>query len=286
MASLDQTRSLEPRGRISPMSAGAVPVVRVAAVADIHLPRDRWDPPVEALQRQADLLVIAGDVTAVGVAEEAEAAADKLARFGLPVFAVLGNHDHHSGEPEVVAEVLGSYGVTVLEGDAVTIEVRGIRVGIAGVKGFGGGFEGATAHEFGEDLMKSFVAHTRERAAALETALSSLKSDVRIAIVHYAPCTATLAGEPVGLYPFLGSYLLGEAIDVAGADLALHGHAHLGTERGKTRQEVPVRNVARPVINADYRVYEVASVRAEKPRGQQAEDEWMRVEGGRLWEVS
>jgi len=61
------------------------------------------------------------------------------------------------------------------------------------------------------------------------------------------------------IYPFLGSYLLGEAIDGAGADLILHGHAHRGMERGVTLGGIPVRNVARPVIQRAYNVYCLSS---------------------------
>ena len=77
---------------------------------------------------------------------------------------------------------------------------------------------------------------------------------MRVALLHYAPVKATLEGERREIYPFLGSYLLAEAIDAAGADLVLHGHAHGGTRRASTPGGIPVRNVAQPVIGAAYRV--------------------------------
>jgi len=283
MLTIPQAAS-NPETQTVPRHADQPPAVRIAAVADIHVPRDPWDPGT-GLAEHADALLVAGDVTAVGTVAEAEAAAETLGSIGIPIIAVLGNHDHHAGLPEQVATVLSGAGIEVLEGDATTVDVRGITVGVAGVKGFGGGFEGATAHEFGEDLMKAFVAHARDRASALEAALSSLNTDIRIAVTHYAPCQETLMGEPIGLYPFLGSYLLGQAIDAAGADLALHGHAHLGSERGATRGGTPVRNVAARVIGAPFRVYELAAVRAHAdPSGGAATREWTSVDGGRLWE--
>ncbi|GAA1421678.1 hypothetical protein GCM10009601_21970 [Streptomyces thermospinosisporus] len=132
------------------------------------------------------------------------------------------------------------------------------RVGVAGTKGFGGGFAGRSAGEFGEPVMKEFVRHSRHCADGLRTALERLADegcDARIALTHYSPGADTLAGEPLEIYPFLGSYLLAEAIDTAGADLAVHGHAHAGTEHGMTAGGVKVRNVAQPVIGRAFHVY-------------------------------
>jgi Icc-related predicted phosphoesterase len=128
-------------------------------------------------------------------------------------------------------------------------------VGIAGIKGFCGGFAGASASEFGEPEMKSFMATTRSSAERLKQTLFELHCDFRVVLMHYAPIPGTLEGEVPGLHPFLGSQLLGEAIDEAGADLVVHGHAHRGRERGCTARGIPVRNVAVPVIRRSYRVY-------------------------------
>ena len=168
---------------------------------------------------------------------------------------MLGNHDHHAGEVDGVTRALGDGGIHVLDGSAEVVEIDGASLGIAGTKGFGGGFAGASGSEFGEPEMKAFMAHTKRIACSLERALASLSTDHRVALLHYAPIDATLVGERREIYPFLGSYLLAEAIDVAGADLVLHGHAHGGTERGSTPGGVPVRNVAQPVIGAAYKVY-------------------------------
>jgi Icc-related predicted phosphoesterase len=103
--------------------------------------------------------------------------------------------------------------------------------------------------------MKSFIRHTRDVAGRLREALSKLETGHRIALMHYAPVESTIRGERLEIYPFLGSYLLGEAVDAVGADLILHGHAHRGTERGVTPGGIPVRDVARPVIQRAYNVY-------------------------------
>src|SRR5262249_23448990 len=180
---------------------------------------------------------------------------EALELVSIPTFAVLANHDYHGGCEAEFRRMLTARGVRVLEGTADWIDVASARVGIAGTKGFGGGFANACGSDFGEPEMKAFIRHTADRANALRTALASLDSDLRIALLHYAPIPETLRGEQLQIYPFLGSHLLGDAIDAAGADLVIHGHAHAGSERGTTPGGIPVRNVAQPVIHSAYRVY-------------------------------
>jgi Icc-related predicted phosphoesterase len=233
-------------------------VIRVAAVGDLHLGADStaiWRQAFRDVARDADLLLLAGDLTRSGEIAEAAALGSVLRAIPIPIAAVLGNHDFESNRDEQIVALLERAGVAMLEGDGVVIEIGDTRVGIAGTKGFGGGFEGASGSEFGEPEMKAFIAHTRQMAERLERALRVLDADVRIALLHYAPVPETLAGERLEIYPFLGSYLLADAIDRGGADLALHGHAHGGSERGVTRGGIPVRNVAQPVIERAYVVY-------------------------------
>jgi len=240
-------------------------VIRVAAAGDVHVGVDsvgRLRPLLADLHRDADLFLLAGDLTHRGRPEEAKVLAEELDGLGVPVVAVLGNHDYHSDEQDAVTRVLEDAGITVLEGSGVVVRVGDRRVGIAGTKGFGGGFAGATASDFGEREMKAFVAETRRLARRLERALASLRADRRIALLHYSPVADTLAGEPREIYPFLGSYLLAEAVDRSGADLVLHGHAHRGSPSGVTPGGVPVRNVAVPVIGCAYQVFQFESADA------------------------
>lgn len=234
-------------------------MIRVAAAGDIHLgagSSGSYRSRLGRLGEQADVFVLAGDLTNRGTAEEADAVARELAGLPVPTFAVLGNHDFESGCPALLTSRLEAAGVCVLEGTAATYDLGGCRLGIAGVKGFGGGFPGRCGSEFGEPEMKAFIRHTRETADKLAGALESLgDADLRIAVTHYAPVEATLAGERCEIYPFLGSYLLAEAIDGGGAALALHGHAHGGSPAGVTPGGTPVRNVALPVIRRSYRVF-------------------------------
>jgi Icc-related predicted phosphoesterase len=233
-------------------------VIRIAAVGDVHLDetvRGRLRPALEHLDQHADVLLLAGDLTRHGTVAEARVVAAEFAELPVPVVAVLGNHDYHSDAQDQIASLLTDHGITVLEGDGTVLAVNSHRLGVAGVKGFGGGFAGKCGSLFGEPEMKSFIQHTTEIADQLGFALKDLDADVLVALTHYAPVPDTLRGEPPEIYPFLGSYLLAEAIDAASTHLAVHGHAHFGTEQGVTPGGVRVRNVAQPVIRAAYSVY-------------------------------
>jgi len=241
---------------------GASRLIRVAAVGDVHVGLDTsgFPPPqLERLEECADMLLVAGDLTQHGHASEAARLAEELRHVSVPIIAVLGNHDYHQGEQRIIRQTLEAAGVIVLEGEGTVIAVDGVRVGIAGTKGFGGGFAGACGSEFGEEEMKVFMRYARVRAEQLTLALAWMNCDIRIALTHYSPVKGTLAGERLEIYPFLGSYLLGEAVDKTGCAVAFHGHAHAGSERAVTAAGVPVRNVARPVIKHAYKVYTLSA---------------------------
>jgi Icc-related predicted phosphoesterase len=233
-------------------------VIRIAAVGDVHFGGDSAGslrPDLQHLAERADLFLLAGDLTTCGDPGEASVLARELAGLGVPIVAVLGNHDYDAGQAAAVRSVCEAGDIRVLEGEGAVVEVGGVRVGVAGTKGFGGGFAGACGSDFGEPEMKAFIRHTKLLAHRLAEALCGLDADLRVALLHYAPVEETLRGERLEIYPFLGSYLLAEAIDRAGANLALHGHAHRGTEMGITPGGIPVRNVAQPVIRHAYHLY-------------------------------
>lgn len=233
-------------------------MIRVAAVGDIHVGldskgslRSHW----EHLAERADLFLLAGDLTKRGLPDEAAVLADELRELAasVPVVAVLGNHDYESDREKELVDILGDVGVTTLDGTSKELAVGSQVVGVAGTKGFGGGFPGAMGSDFGEPEMKAFMRHARTVAEGLESALSEIQHcDVRIALMHYAPVEATLRGERLEIWPFLGCYFLAEAVDRAGADLVVHGHAHGGSEKGVTPGGVHVRNVAQPVLRRAY----------------------------------
>jgi Icc-related predicted phosphoesterase len=234
-------------------------MIRIGAIGDVHAgdrPSAEWVDGCARLSAECDLLLFAGDLTQHGALREAEALVAPLKGAGVPVVAILGNHDYNLGQQVEIRRMMERAGLCVLEGESTTLEVRGRRVGVAGTKGFGGGFSGASASAFGEDEMKAFVNTTRASADALGESLANLRCDLRVALTHYSPSRDTLAGEKLEIYPFLGSYLLAAAIDDCKVDLAVHGHAHLGTERGITAGGTPVRNVAMPVLRAPFMVYD------------------------------
>jgi Icc-related predicted phosphoesterase len=233
-------------------------VIRVAAAGDVHLAPDnsgRLRPLLGDIGEHADVLLLAGDLTQHGTADEAEVVAEEFAGLGIPVVAVLGNHDYHGDKQAEITALLRRSGMIVLEGSAVELELPGGRLGVAGGKGFGGGFPHRSASEFGEPEMKAFVRHSRQLAEAIGRALRGLGAGYRVALTHYSPVADTLKGEPPEIYPFLGCYFLAEAADSARVDLHVHGHAHAGTEHGATPGGAPVRNVALPVLGRPYAVY-------------------------------
>lgn len=233
-------------------------MIRVAAVGDVHYGTDSGGTlrtHLEDISDHADVLLLAGDLTRHGAANEAAVLASDLADVDVPVVTVLGNHDFHRDEDARIRGLLEAADVQVLEGETAVVDAHGERLGIAGIKGFGGGFAGACGSDFGEPEMKAFIRHTKQTAASLSTALGSLNADHRVVLLHYSPVEATLRGERLEIYPFLGSFLLAEAIDGLGADLVLHGHAHNGSEKGVTPGGIHVRNVAQPVIRHPYNLY-------------------------------
>lgn len=227
------------------------PYVRIAAAGDLHYDarsQGKLRTHFRKLEGEADLLLLAGDLTDTGTPEEAAVLIEDLKGLQIPIVAVLGNHDYHCNQVKEIRRMMEEPGMTVLEGDSTVLHCRGLSIGIAGTKGFGGGFEGACGTLFGEPEMKDFIAHTERLSDRLKETLLSLKTDLKIALLHYSPIRETLAGERAEVFPFLGSYLLGKAIDEGGADLVVHGHSHHGRERGMTRGGIPVRNAAIPML--------------------------------------
>ena len=221
--------------------------MRVAAVGDLHCRADTRKAIADALHGvdgQADVLLLAGDLTDHGTPEEADWLVEELAHFKIDKCAVLGNHDFETGQEAIVRKKLCDGGVHVLDGESWS---KG-DLGVAGIKGFAGGFEHAQLQRFGEAPLKQFVDACISEELKLENALFQLRTRVQIALLHYAPCRATLEGEPLEIFPFLGATRLANPLDQLRPAVAFHGHAHRGTLRGATRGGVPVYNVALPIL--------------------------------------
>jgi Icc-related predicted phosphoesterase len=226
--------------------------VRVGAMADLHYTaasRNQVRPLLEQVSQGVDLLLLGGDLTDYGLVEEAQALAEDVkAAVRIPVVAVLGNYDFEAGKQAEVAAVLRDAGVTVLDGEAC--EVKGI--GIAGGKGFAGGFGRGTLAPWGESAVKHFVQEAIDEALKLERALARLRTPRKLALLHYAPIPATVAGEPPEIFPFLGCSRLEEPLNRWGVSACFHGHAHRGFPEGKTSAGVPVYNVALPLMRREH----------------------------------
>jgi Icc-related predicted phosphoesterase len=221
--------------------------VRVAAIGDLHYGRSgprAVKAMLDKLGERADILVLCGDLTEQGTEEEARLVAKDLSPIGVPVIAVLGNHDLESGQERIVVDVLEAAGVRVLDGDA--IEVLGI--GFAGIKGFAGGFGRGALGAWGEPIVKAFVQEAVNEALKLERALARLRTPHRVAILHYTPVRDTCEGEPLEIYPYLGSSRLEEPLSRYPVDVIFHGHAHSGQLEGRTSLGTPVYNVSAPLL--------------------------------------
>jgi len=224
----------------------------VAAIGDLHVSEHRetaYDAMFAEISEAADVVALCGDLTNFGKVKEAEILAEDLRALTIPAVAVLGNHDVEAGQTQEVLEIFEQAGLTMLDEEAVVIE----GVGFAGVKGFLGGFGRAELGAFGEPAVKSFVDEARNEARKLENALRSLRTDRAVAVLHYAPVADTVVGEPLEIYPFLGSSRLANAIDrFENVKAVVHGHAHRGSYRGSTPRGVPVYNCAQYVVEAEF----------------------------------
>lgn len=225
--------------------------IRLAAIGDLHVTETsehRYRDMFAEISEVADILALTGDLTNFGKTREAEILAEDLRACTIPVVAVLGNHDYECGQPEEVARILHSAGVTILGEQAVVIR----NVGFAGVKGFVGGFGRGELGAFGEPAIKDFVDAALDEARKLENALRTLRTDRSVAVLHYAPVVDTVEGEPLEIYPFLGCSRLADAIDRFENIVAVvHGHAHRGRFEGKTPRGTPVYNCAQMVVEAE-----------------------------------
>jgi uncharacterized protein len=235
--------------------------MRIAATADIHFTPQSYDrlrEPLSRVREEADVLVIAGDLTNYGRPEEMHSLLNALVRLRVPIVAVLGNHDYESGQEQELINLMTTEGIKVLDGSSYERD----NVGFAGAKGFLGGFGRGVLTAFGEKEVKAFVQAGIDETMKLERSLSMLRTQKTVIVTHYAPIAETVQGEPTEIWPYLGSSRLSDVIDRHGASLALHGHAHHGKADGKTTGGVPVSNVSLPLLLAQdppraYRLFDV-----------------------------
>lgn len=222
--------------------------VRIAAVADLHVQESRPGRYRELFSKvcqEAEILLLCGDLTNMGLPAEAELLAEDIKSCRIPVAGVLGNHDYERGHADEVRKILTGAGMIFL--DEHTYRLR--HVGFAGVKGFGGGFDKHMLASFGEEAIKHFVAEVIQEGLVLENQLRMLNTPQRIVALHYSPIAATIAGEPPEVFPFLGCSRLAETIDRFDVAAAFHGHSHHGTVEGRTPKGATVYNCCIEVLS-------------------------------------
>jgi Icc-related predicted phosphoesterase len=239
--------------------------IRIAAAGDVHYggerDRERAQAAFAGLAGRADLVLLAGDLTTHGEPEQAAIVAEAASALDAPVLTVLGNHDWHANRRDEVAAVLQEAGIVVLDRSHQVLEICGTQVGVAGTKGFVGGFTGSHIPDFGEPLLRRVYAQGIEEVAALDEGLRAIAMcPFRIVLLHYAPTSQTLEGERRDIWAFLGTDRLAVPIAEHAPDLVLHGHAHAGTFSGRIG-EVPVYNVSVPVMGEDWWVFEMSGAK-------------------------
>lgn len=239
--------------------------IRIAAAGDVHYSgesdRERATAAFASLAGRVDLVLLAGDLTTHGEPEQAAILADAVRPLDVPVVTVLGNHDWHANRAAELTAALEDGGIVVLDRGHHVVEVCGADVGIAGGKGFVGGFAGSHIPDFGEPLLRQVYAESMDEVTALDANLREIAlCPFRIALLHYAPTMETLEGERRDIWAFLGTDRLAPPILEHNPDLVLHGHAHAGTFEGRVG-EVPVYNVSVPVMGEDFWVFEMTGDR-------------------------
>lgn len=228
--------------------------LKIAALADIHVHETssgEYKQLFSEISEKADIFLLCGDLTDLGLPEEARVLAQELSVCKIPIVAVLGNHDYESDKPKEVAEILKQAGVFMLEGTDYLHEKNGKQYGITGVKGFGGGFRPYMWGRFGEPEQKAFYDAIAKEVQALENGLNRIQhlpKEQILTLMHFSPIRGTLQGEIPELYAFLGSTRLEEVIDRYELAAVIHGHAHFGSPEGKTAKGIPVYNVAYPLM--------------------------------------
>lgn len=233
--------------------------IRIAAAGDIHCAEEervRLQAAFADAEREADVILLAGDLTTYGEPEQGAVLAQVTSEIETPIFAVLGNHDWHADRHEELAATLRDGGIRLLDRTAERCTVSGVEIGIAGTKGFVGGFSDSLLPDFGEPLLRRVYAETSAEVAALDRGLKAIQDcDVRIALLHYAPTTSTIVGERETIWAFLGSERFEGPIEANRPDAVFHGHGHGGTFAGSVG-EIPVFNVGAAVPVKDFWLFE------------------------------
>lgn len=237
--------------------------MKIAAVGDLHVKehfKAEYQKLFAEISEKADILVLCGDLTDLGLPSEAELLSEDLRYCRIPIVGVLGNHDFQSDKASEVRSILEkNSNVVILDQEPEVIN----EVGFAGVKGFIGGFGAHTLGAFGEPEIKAIVLERDNQAYALENQLKQLEHlEKKVVLMHYSPIRETVADEPADIMPFLGATRYAQVIDQYGASVVFHGHANLGPHAGKTQAGIPVFNVALPLLETltppmQYKLFEV-----------------------------
>lgn len=234
--------------------------IKIAASADLHVheqSEDIYKPVFKDIHQKADVLALAGDLTASGRLKEVRVLLHELRPVKIPIVAVLGNHEYHNRKQDKIKEILLGEGIHILDGDCVQFEVDGLTAGFSGSKGFLAGFDKRAIPDFGEQSLRVLVDELFHEMNKMRQGLKNLNTDVKVLMMHYSPTRDTIIGEHPEIFAFLGSHVLAIPADEFEVDVVLHGHSHYGREKGLTEGGTPVRNVCIPVLRKPFTIYEL-----------------------------
>jgi len=225
------------------------PAFTLAAISDIHVNKYPIQQGFfDSVNENADILLIGGDMND-GEPEEVEHFLQLVSGVTIPIIVIFGNHDCSSDNIARIKDTLSKNSlIKVLDGDYVEFNVNNKSIGIAGAKAFGGGF---TPHRIvgrGEAAIRSFLQEEDVELTKLNSALNIMKEvapEYKIVLTHWAAFVETIEGEPLELYPVLGSSRFGDIIESVNPDLVLSGHAHHGPQGiKKARGLISACNIA------------------------------------------
>lgn len=241
--------------------------LRIAASGDLHIhekSEDLFKPAFRNIHEEADILALAGDLTASGRLTEVRVLLHELRVVKIPIVAVLGNHEFHNRKQDQIKQILLDEGIHILDGNCVQFEIDGTTLGFSGSKGFLAGYDKRSIPDFGEQSLRVLVDELFHEMEKMRQGLKGLSTDIKVLLMHYSPCRDTIKGEHPEIYAFLGSHVLGLPADEFEVDVVLHGHSHYGVEEGFTEGGTPVRNVCVPVLKKPYAIYELPFKRNPK----------------------
>lgn len=143
--------------------------VRIVLLSDLHstIYGEQQQELIECIRMQSpDIVCLAGDIADDYVAHDGTKLLLSVIAQEYPCYYVAGNHEFWSGQANEIKDMIRSYGVTVLEGAAVEVTVKGQTLTLYGVDD-PDGFARATRLEDWRAQLRDFTAAGNTRYSIL-----------------------------------------------------------------------------------------------------------------------